>query len=727
MTSSDPPASSAQKNSRSTGETSRTWRLARKELREILRDRRTVITLVLMPLLVYPLLGVIMRKGVLSNLSLGAAEVHVGLETEEQQELFLLAMWSGRNLLEEDFSPGLQPEDRADLVEGLRFEDESKSGFRLFLASPEISASTMLKEGVTDLTITMSPHPDVDPKAEGLPFLKWEIQTRSNSALAKRGLEVIEDRLRAINNDFTAKLLTQNGLSRIKPAEYSISVMETDKGVSPLVTFIPLMLVLMTMTGAVYPAIDLTAGERERGTMEILVAAPVSRLTLLSGKFLAVLTVALLTATMNLLSMFVTLFALGLSGTVLGNVGPTMVVQVVVLMAVFAAFFSAVLLSITSLARSFKEAQAYLIPLMLMALTPGVFSLMPDLKINGLIAVVPLVNAVLMGRDLLVGDVNLPMFAVVLISTALYGLLALSLAARVFGSDAVLSNSGSSWNELFRRPKEVRAIPSIPTAMLSLAIIFPLFIIAGSAPSAISEDLKTLLLMSGCVSIVVFMLVPILVVRINAVALGTGFKLKRPHWMAWPGAALAGLTLWAFMYEVNLLILTQERIEYLTELMGKTRISLQEQPLWLKLFALALAPAACEEFFFRGLFQNSLRQKVSATRAIIASAVVFGLFHVLVKDALMYERFVPSALMGIALGWVFERTGSVLPGMLLHVLHNGLLIFVAHFEDYFATWDILTEQHQHLPSALLVTAGITVVVAFGILLKLPQNKAEETS
>ena len=78
-----------------------------------------------------------------------------------------------------------------------------------------------------------------------------------------------------------------------------------------------------------------------------------------------------------------------------------MVIQVIVLMVVFAAFFSAVLLSITSVARSFKEAQAYLIPLMLMALTPGVFSLMPNLKMNGMLAVTPLVNTVLMGRVLL--------------------------------------------------------------------------------------------------------------------------------------------------------------------------------------------------------------------------------------------------------------------------------------------------------------------------------------
>src|SRR6185503_2333002 len=63
---------------------------------------------------------------------------------------------------------------------------------------------------------------------------------------------------------------------------------------------VPLILILMTITGAVYPAIDLTAGERERGTLEILVAAPVPRLALLFAKYVTVVTVALMTAVVNL-------------------------------------------------------------------------------------------------------------------------------------------------------------------------------------------------------------------------------------------------------------------------------------------------------------------------------------------------------------------------------------------------------------------------------------------
>ena len=164
-----------------------------------------------------------------------------------------------------------------------------------------------------------------------------------------------------------------------------------------LAALIPLILVLMTVTGAVYPAIDLTAGERERGTLETLIAAPVPRLGLLLAKYVAVLTVALITAVVNLIGMTITAHSTGLAASLFGG-GMTfaVVIKVLLLLALFAAFFSAILLAITSYARSFKEAQAYIIPLMLLCLVPGVLCLMPRLEFQGWMAVTPLVNIVML-------------------------------------------------------------------------------------------------------------------------------------------------------------------------------------------------------------------------------------------------------------------------------------------------------------------------------------------
>src|SRR5207237_5187550 len=90
-------------------------------------------------------------------------------------------------------------------------------------------------------------------------------------------------------------------------------------GAVSLAALVPLVLILMTITGAVYPAIDLTAGERERGTLEILVAAPVPRLGLLFAKYVTVLTVAVMTALVNLLTMLITMMVIGLGSALLAQ------------------------------------------------------------------------------------------------------------------------------------------------------------------------------------------------------------------------------------------------------------------------------------------------------------------------------------------------------------------------------------------------------------------------
>jgi ABC-2 type transport system permease protein/sodium transport system permease protein len=372
-------------------------------------------------------------------------------------------------------------------------------------------------------------------------------------------------------------------------------------------------------------------------------------------------------------------------------------------------------------ARSFKEAQAYLVPLMLVSLSPGIFALMPDLKINGLMAVTPLVNTVLMGRDLLQGNVNLLMFAIVLISTALYGVLALSLAARIFGSDAVLYGSAGTWNDLLRRPAETNSVAPVPVSMSCLAVLFSMFIVIGSLPSKLSTGLFNQLLLNALVLLLLFVGVPSLfaaAARVNPIS---GFALRVPRWTMWLVAILLGISLWPFLYELQIRTLTEERIAFLTELFSKLDLDLSAVPLWLKLASLAVAPAICEEFFFRGFLQTSIRNKASASLAILSTGVLFGLFHVIVKDALLFERLLPSTLMGIMLGIVFERSGSVLPGMLLHVLHNSLLLTIAEYEEQLSGYGIGMSTHQHLPTSWLIYAAVPVFAAALLLWRTPSH------
>jgi hypothetical protein len=142
--------------------------------------------------------------------------------------------------------------------------------------------------------------------------------------------------------------------------------------------------------------------------MEALIASPVPRFGLLLSKYVAVVSVASLTALANLGAMWITLTATGLGQLLLGESGFSLALVglLLPLLVIFASFFSAILLGLCSFAKSFKEAQAYLIPIMLLSLAPGVLSLMPGVRLSWTLACVPLVNIVLLARDLLTGLVN---------------------------------------------------------------------------------------------------------------------------------------------------------------------------------------------------------------------------------------------------------------------------------------------------------------------------------
>src|SRR5262249_13598169 len=257
--------------------------------------------------------------------------------------------------------------------------------------------------------------------------LDCEFLFLEESPAGRAALAFVERRLAAVNAYFLETRLRMPGappgVLLVRTARTALE--EPDrKGAVSLAALVPLGLIRMTITGAVYPAIDLTAGERERGTLEMLVAAPVPRLGLLTAKYVAVLTVAVLTAVINLTAMTVTLQFSGLGGLLFGEEGLTalLVLQIFGLLLLFAGFFSAVLLALTSFARSFKEAQAYLIPLMLLALAPGLIGMMPGLKLTGWRAVTPLLNVVLLARDLFEGKADAALAAVVVLSTLLYAL-----------------------------------------------------------------------------------------------------------------------------------------------------------------------------------------------------------------------------------------------------------------------------------------------------------------
>lgn len=341
-----------------------------------------MITLVLMPLLVYPLLSISFNKSLLLTAQQASKTVYaIGVSSEREKSILDQLLTEGDYLLSLNRERAQRQKPSApDLLGSVAAENEKVK--LQWYTSPRLESQV----ANMDVQLAARIHLDTRAGSAGRRFVPVECELiyRENSPVSQQVLRYVEDRLQAVNMSSLRTRLHRLGVPADLPADVSLKPISVGRAAPfSLATLVPLVLILMTITGAVYPAIDLTAGERERGTLETLIAAPISRMSLLVAKYAAVLVVAMLTAMVNLLAMSITLLTSSLGSQIFpGGLSPVLMIQIFGLMILFAAFFSAIVLAFTSFARSFKEAQAYLIPVMLLAISPGLLSLMPGLELS---------------------------------------------------------------------------------------------------------------------------------------------------------------------------------------------------------------------------------------------------------------------------------------------------------------------------------------------------------
>lgn len=686
----------------------RQWRLTRKELAETLRDRRTIVTLLVMPLLVYPLLSIIFRQFLATSLAKpGQSVAVIGVEDERQEKLLTTWLLAGDDVLKRLAESG-----RSDIEPPL--VEEPTRGKVVFDVG---NTDEKLKTGRIDLAVRIVPADQPEPLRTRIE-IAYQERTPATAGLRS----FVERRIRAFNLAFREARGTP-------PAKEAIALRHEVLPVPPaasrslLPSVVPLVLLMMTITGAVYPAIDLTAGERERGTLEALIAAPVSRLGVLMAKYVAVLAVALLTAGMNLVAMSLTIYSAGLMGLLIGpGQNPAILaLEVFGLLLLFACFFSAVLLVITSFAKSFKEAQAYLIPLMLVTLAPGLLSLSPGLTLSLPLAVTPLLNVVLLARDVFSGTAALPITLVVVVSTLLYAAAAIALAARIFGSDAILYGSGGSWSDLFRRPRRAGDSPSLVAAMFCLAMVFAATINLGGAGSLLAAEagFATQIAISSLMTLLAFAVIPMATAAAENIRLPSAFRTELPSVRFILAAVLLGVSLGVLVSELAVLLLQSELTgisQELKDAIQKKAAELNTLPLPLVLIALGVVPALAEELFFRGYLFRALAERWGGKGTIVATAIAFGAFHAIGISGVTLERLLPSLLMGLALGLIAWQSGSVWPGVVLHALNNSVLLLIARYKDQLVEQSWIAQDSEHLPALWLAAAGGLAAAGMTLLL-----------
>jgi sodium transport system permease protein len=389
-----------------------------KELIDSLRDRRTLISMIAVPLLLMPLLTIGM--GVLSAKMVGQAKSEVPkvmiLDGEDSPKV--------RAELEKLSEVQIVPQ-QLDYVEEI--------------SSKQIRAAVEIPKGF-DAKLESG-----EPMTVKIYMYEGELKSGFGADRLQTFFRDLRDR--TIRERLIARQLPENLIRPFNIKQQNVAPAEKVGG-AILGGLVPYFVILLCLTGAMYPAMDLTAGEKERGTMETILCSPVSRTHLVLGKFLMVLTASIATAVLSISSMAVS-FGVGkkmLRGAANGAADAALqitmtgkaVVSVFIMVLPLAVLFSAALLAIALFAKSFKEAQSYISPLMIVVILPAVAAVLPGVELNTPLALVPVLNTSLVSKEIMTGTYHWKYIALIFTSSCIYAAAAIAIAVKLFQREDVL-------------------------------------------------------------------------------------------------------------------------------------------------------------------------------------------------------------------------------------------------------------------------------------------------
>ncbi len=392
----------------------------RKELREALRDRRTLISSLLVPLILFPLL----------TAGLGAAiSALVGKAKEEVPRVMILGG---------DDSPQVLAELRG--AANIKVVP-TEANWKDQIINKDIRAAIEIPPGFQQNVSHQQPATLLIHNYEG--DMKSSIATDN----AQKSLRQYRDRI--VHDNLAAQNVPDSALKPFEIKEHNVAPPEKVGGAA-FGGVIGYMVILLCLTGSMYPAMDITAGEKERGTMETILSSPISRVDLVFGKFFLVLTAALVTAALSVTSMGVSfavlehLHAFDKAGADAAQlqlrIGFTTVLSIFIMVLPVAVLFAAGLMTVALFAKSYKEAQSYISPLMFIVIIPAVCAMLP-IDLDAKLSLVPILNASLLCKELVTGTYHWNFIAIIFFSTCIYAGVALFLCVKMFQREDVLFRS----------------------------------------------------------------------------------------------------------------------------------------------------------------------------------------------------------------------------------------------------------------------------------------------
>ena len=373
----------------------------KKELLDSLRDRRTIVFMIVIPLLLFPLLFRVMMSVEKSQ-----------SEKERVKKLRVACIDHGNA---EPFVAELRGRDDVVMVPSV----------------PADSVSALIQADSLDGAFVFAENFD-EEVAEMRPG-RVDFYYKSTDDRA-----IVQDRLKKPLEEYEQRLLAQR-FARLEldstivdavdlRSQNVASVQErVGKAVGGM---LPYIFIIFCFMGSMYPAIDLGAGEKERGTMETLLTAPVDRFHILLGKFGVVVLSGLVSAAVSILGLFIAIKTSSeipnqFMHIIVNMLGWDTILLVLSLLLPLTIFFAGILLSVSLTARSFKEAQSMISPLNIAVIVPAAIGLVPGIKMSYATAMIPVLNVSLATKELIAGTMQTPHLIVVYVSLVALALLSL--------------------------------------------------------------------------------------------------------------------------------------------------------------------------------------------------------------------------------------------------------------------------------------------------------------
>jgi sodium transport system permease protein len=387
----------------------------KKELKDMLRDRRTIFFMIVMPFLViFLIFNLSMRLG-------------MNMEKRAQEKELRVAVFSSAPL------PGF--------VRLLQKGDKVKIDTRV--ARAEIDRA--VNDGRIDFAISFADDfsESIDREESSEVGIYYKASTSENERALGRIHKVVEEYgKQLLNVRLQKKNLTTAFVEPLRIDDRDVSSVREKIG-QRLGGMFPYFFVIFCFLGAMVPAIDLAAGEKERGTMETLLVSPASRLQIVTGKFLVVTASGIFTALASIVWLYLVFRQ---SRTVPPEVlsGVLKVIEWKSLLLLFAmviplcAFFAAILLSASVFAKSYKEAQSIITPLNFMVLIPVLIGIFPGIRLNAATALIPILNISLATKEIIAGTIAPLLMAEVCLVLFALAALGLLFCAHWFNRESVI-------------------------------------------------------------------------------------------------------------------------------------------------------------------------------------------------------------------------------------------------------------------------------------------------